>query len=200
MTRLDELLYEMIRYDDRDVKRIQHFLKVHEFARLIGLEEKLDPYTQEILEAAAIVHDIGIHKAEEKYGRNTGKYQELEGPGEARTMLTALSWPEEVIDRVCYLVGHHHTYDNIDGMDYQILVEADFLVNLFEDGATPDTQKSVFARNFRTEGGKSLFGLMFESGEEKTGENTCHCRETFGGTRHRSCLKMQPFRKRMSGR
>ena len=47
MTRLDELLYEMIRYDDRDVKRIQHFLKVHEFARLIGLEEKLDPYTQE---------------------------------------------------------------------------------------------------------------------------------------------------------
>ena len=166
MTRLDELLYEMIRYDDRDVKRIQHFLKVHEFARLIGLEEKLDPYTQEILEAAAIVHDIGIHKAEEKYGRNTGKYQELEGPGEARTMLTALSWPEEVIDRVCYLVGHHHTYDNIDGMDYQILVEADFLVNLFEDGATPDTQKGVFARNFRTEGGKRLFGLMFESGEE----------------------------------
>ena len=166
MTRLDELLYEMIRYYDRDVKRNYHFLKVHEFSRLIGLEEKLDPYTQEILEAAAIVHDIGIHKAEEKYGRNTGKYQELEGPGEARTMLTALSWPLEVIDRVCYLVGHHHTYDNIAGMDYQILVEADFLVNLFEDGATPDPQPSVFARHFRTEGGKRLFGLMFESGEE----------------------------------
>ena len=166
MTRLDELLYEMTRYDDKDVKRIQHFLKVHEFARLIGLAENLDPYTQEVLEAAAIVHDIGIHKAEEKYGRNTGKYQEMEGPGEARTMLTALSWPLEVIDRVCYLVGHHHTYDNIDGLDYQILVEADFLVNLFEDGSTPDTQKSVFERIFRTEGGKRLFRLMFESGEE----------------------------------
>ena len=98
MTRLDELLYEMTRYDDKDVRRIQHFLKVHEFARLIGLAENLDPYTQEVLEAAAIVHDIGIHKAEEKYGRNTGKYQEMEGPGEARTMLTALSWPQEVID------------------------------------------------------------------------------------------------------
>ena len=109
MTRLDELLYEMTRYDDKDVKRIQHFLKVHEFARLIGLAENLDPYTQEVLEAAAIVHDIGIHKAEEKYGRNTGKYQEMEGPGEARTMLTALSWPQEVIDRVCYLVGHQWT-------------------------------------------------------------------------------------------
>ena len=152
MTRLDELLYEMTRYDDKDVRRIQHFLKVHEFARLIGLAENLDPYTQEVLEAAAIVHDIGIHKAEEKYGRN---------------MLTALSWPQEVIDRVCYLVGHHHTYDNIDGMDYQILVEADFLVNLFEDGSTPDMQKNVFIRNFRTEGGKRLFRLMFESGENE---------------------------------
>mgnify|MGYP000278939401 CR=1 FL=1 len=160
MTRLDELLYEMTRYDDKDVRRIQHFLKVHEFARLIGLAENLDPYTQEVLEAAAIVHDIGIHKAEEKYGRNTGKYQEMEGPGEARTMLTALSWPQEVIDRVCYLVGHHHTYDNIDGM-------ADFLVNLFEDGSTPDMQKNVFIRNFRTEGGKRLFRLMFESGENE---------------------------------
>ena len=167
MTRLDELLYEMTRYDDKDVRRIQHFLKVHEFARLIGLAENLDPYTQEVLEAAAIVHDIGIHKAEEKYGRNTGKYQEMEGPGEARTMLTALSWPPEVIDRVCYLVGHHHTYDNIDGMDYQILVEADFLVNLFEDGSTSDMQKNVFIRNFRTSGGKRLFRLMFESGENE---------------------------------
>ena len=92
---------------------------------------------------------------------------EMEGPGEARTMLTALSWPQEVIDRVCYLVGHHHTYDNIDGMDYQILVEADFLVNLFEDGSTPDMQKNVFIRNFRTEGGKRLFRLMFESGENE---------------------------------
>lgn len=38
-----------------------------------------------------------------------------------------------LIDRICYLIGHHHTYDNIEGLDYQILVEADFLVNLYED-------------------------------------------------------------------
>ena len=164
--RIEKLLTAMMEYDHGDVPRIQHFVKVYEFARMIGLMEGLDAKTQFALESAAVVHDIGIHISEQKYGSSSGKYQELEGPGEARTMLTALSWPEEVIDRVCYLVGHHHTYDNIDGMDYQILVEADFLVNLFEDGATPDTQKSVFARNFRTEGGKRLFGLMFESGEE----------------------------------
>mgnify|MGYP000340972515 FL=1 len=33
-------------------------------------------------------------------------------------------------ERVAYLIGHHHTYDKIEGMDYQILVEADFLVNI----------------------------------------------------------------------
>ena len=35
-----------------------------------------------------------------------------------------------VTERVAYLIGHHHTYDKIEGMDYQILVEADFLVNI----------------------------------------------------------------------
>ena len=164
--RIEKLLTAMMEYDHGDVPRIQHFVKVYEFARMIGLMEGLDLKTQFTLESAAVVHDIGIHISEQKYGSSSGKYQELEGPGEARTMLTALSWPLEVIDRVCYLVGHHHTYDNIDGMDYQILVEADFLVNLFEDGSTPDTQKSVFERIFRTEGGKRLFRLMFESGEE----------------------------------
>lgn len=161
MNKMDQLLIAMMEYDKPDAKRIQHFVKVYEFARLIGLMEGLDEMTQEILEAAAIVHDIGIHKAEEKYGRNTGKYQEMEGPGEARTLLSSLGWPEDVIERVSYLVGHHHTYTSIDGLDYQILVEADFLVNLFEGDAALEEKQSVYDRMFQTEGGKKLFKTMF---------------------------------------
>lgn len=167
MKKMDELLCAMIEYDKKDARRIQHFVKVHEFARLIGLSEGLDEKTQEILEAASIVHDIGIHKAEEKYGRNTGKYQELEGPGEAETLLLSLGWPQEVIARVSYLVGHHHTYSAIDGVDYQILVEADFLVNFYEEGAMPAIRQDVYNRIFRTEGGKRLYQLMFSDGEDK---------------------------------
>lgn len=85
-----------------------------------------------ILEAAAYVHDIGIKVAEEKYGRCTGKLQEQEGPAVAREMLEKLGFEEKVPERVCYLVGHHHTYTDMDEMDYQILVEADFLVNLYK--------------------------------------------------------------------
>lgn len=161
MNKMDQLLIAMMEYDKPDAKRIQHFVKVYEFARLIGLMEGLDEKTQEILEAAAIVHDIGIHKAEEKYGRNTGKYQEMEGPGEARTLLSSLGWPEDVTERVSYLVGHHHTYTSIDGLDYQILVEADFLVNLFEGDAALEEKQSVYERMFQTEGGKKLFKTMF---------------------------------------
>ena len=54
------LLKEMIRYYARDPKRIQHFIKVHDFAGMIGKLEGLEDDEQNILEIAAIVHDIGI--------------------------------------------------------------------------------------------------------------------------------------------
>ena len=45
---MDQLLLKMMEYDKQNAKRIQHFIKVHEFARLIGKIEWLDEGTQEI--------------------------------------------------------------------------------------------------------------------------------------------------------
>ena len=87
---LDSLAAEMIRFDSGDPKRIQHLIKVHSFARLIGIGEGLDDKTQMTLEAAAYVHDIGIIPAEIKYGRCDGKIQEQEGPEHARAMLSLI--------------------------------------------------------------------------------------------------------------
>ena len=84
---LARLMRAMIDYDCGDVPRIQHFVKVHNFAATIGLLERLDEATQFILEAAAILHDIGIHPAEAKYGNCNGKAQEELGPDEARRVL-----------------------------------------------------------------------------------------------------------------
>ena len=146
----------MIQYDAGDPMRIHHFLKVHAFARLIGLAERLPPRTQLLLETAALVHDIGIHKAEETYGSSAGKYQEELGPAEAETLLAGLDCPREMAGRISYLVGHHHTYAHMDGLDYQILVESDFLVNLYEDQLPPAAQKHAYETIFRTETGKRL--------------------------------------------
>lgn len=158
---LEQLILEMIQYYTKDPKRIQHFMKVHNFARTIGRLEGLDNQTLFVLETAAIVHDIGIKISEEKYGSCEGKLQEQEGPAVAEPMLKRLGFDEEVIDRVCYLIGHHHTYDNIDGVDYQILVEADFLVNLYEDAASMEAVEHAYQKIFRTESGKRICREMF---------------------------------------
>ena len=170
---LDELFLQMIAFFSGDPKRIQHFMKVHSFARIIGTKEGLDETSLFILEAAAYTHDIGIRPAEEKYGRCDGKLQEQEGPAVARGMLMRLGFAENVIERVCYLIGHHHTYTGIEGRDYQILVEADFLVNLYEDGRTdgdggfvPDKAavETAYQRIFATETGKWICQSMFALG------------------------------------
>lgn len=155
------LITEMMKYYTGDPKRIQHFIKVHQFAKMIGEMEGLPEEEQHILETAAIVHDIGIKPAEEKYGSCGGKLQEQEGPAVAEEMLQRLDYGPEVIHRVCYLVGHHHTYDQIDGSDYRILVEADFLVNLYEDGVSKDAVKNAYDKIFQTETGRRMCSLMF---------------------------------------
>ncbi|MCH3973265.1 MAG: phosphohydrolase [Oscillospiraceae bacterium] len=159
---IDRLLLEMVDYDSGDAKRIQHFIKVHSFAKLIGETEHLPQNTQFCLEAAAVVHDIGIHEAERKNGGQCGgALQEKEGPPLARAMLQKLAFPPEVTDRVCYLVGHHHTYSAIDALDYRILVEADFLVNLYEDTTSREAAFSAYQRIFRTTTGRLLCRQMF---------------------------------------
>ncbi len=159
--RLDLLLGEMIAHNAGDPRRIQHFVKVHTFARWIALREGLAGEALETLEAAAYVHDIGIRLAEERYGYSNGKLQEELGPAAAEAMLSRLGFPEEMTRRVSWLVGHHHTYDDIRGMDYQILVEADFLVNLFEDDASRETVEKVREKIFCTAAGRELCGTMF---------------------------------------
>ena len=104
-----KLIEKMMEYYAGDPKRVQHFLKVYEFAKLIGESEELEPEKLHILRTAAIVHDIGIKISEKKYGSSGGKYQEKEGPAVAEPMLCALGYDEAVIDRVLFLIAHHHT-------------------------------------------------------------------------------------------
>ena len=115
-----------------------------------------------VLEIAAVVHDIGIKPSLEKYG-NARAAIRTGGPPIAEQLLASLGWEPGVIDRVCYLVGRHHTYDDVDGVDYRILVEADFLVNIFESGMGPEEIKDIRRRIFRTEGGREIFDRLYVS-------------------------------------
>jgi len=161
------LMEAMTAYDRGEPGRIQHFVKVYGLASTIGMLEGLDQEEQFVLETAAIVHDIGIKISKEKYGNSNGKNQELEGPAEADKMLRELGgYTEAQIERVKYLIAHHHTYNDIGGMDYQILVEADFLVNLYENESRYSTIMETRERIFRTGAGKRLLDDMFAGAYE----------------------------------
>lgn len=158
----DELFKETIKYFDGDIKRIQHFTKVNSYAALIGRLENLSEREQFILEAAAIVHDIGIKNAEKKYGDCNGKLQEIEGPPVAEKLLKSLDFDNEAIQRICFLVGNHHTYKNIDSIDFQILAEADLIVNFCEENTDESGIKSALESVFKTTSGVSLCRAMFK--------------------------------------
>lgn len=160
---IEDVITEMIRYNAGDPFRVQHALKVYAFAQAIAKREKLGEKQRAVLEAAAVLHDIGIHNSEVKYGSCSGKQQEAEGPGVARRILLRLGAASEFTDRVCFLVGHHHTYSPIDGPDHQILVEADFLVNLFEGGLGEREAHTVAEKYFRTEAGKEYLANLYFS-------------------------------------
>ena len=158
---IQQILLQMIQYDAGDAKRIQHFIKVYSFAHTIGLQEKLSVKELFVLDIASILHDIGIHEAEKKYSSCSGKYQEELGPGEAKKILLNFSLSQAIVDRVCFLIAHHHTYNAVDGLDYQILVEADFLVNAFEDNMSKDTILSEKEKVFKTKSGIQILNTMF---------------------------------------
>ena len=158
---INKLHLAMIELYSNDAKRIQHFCKVHSYAKLIAETENVDKKCLFIIETAALTHDIGIHVCEEKYGNCNGKLQEQEGPALAEELLTKIEITKGVIRRVKYLIAHHHTYDNIDGIDYQILVEADFLVNFLEDNVPKENIRKVYETIFKTETGKQMCEEMF---------------------------------------
>ncbi len=159
--RLAKLYLKMWEWDAGDAQLIQHFAKVHSFARLIGTCEGLDEETLYQLETETLLHDIGIIPARKAFGDGHGKNQEKVSDPLVRQMLGDLGFDPEIIERAAYVVSHHHTYTDIDGMDYQILVEADFLVNLFEENEPREAVEAAARKIFRTETGKKLLEQMF---------------------------------------
>lgn len=157
----EKVFMAMVAFDKGDPKRVQHFTKVYAYAHLIGMVEGLGEKELEILDLAALVHDIGIIPAEKKYGYNNGKLQEEMGPEYARKLLAEAGVEEAAIQRVEFLVGHHHTYKGVEGLDWQILLEADFLVNAYESELTKAAIEEGVKRFFRTKTGISLCVDMF---------------------------------------
>ena len=64
-------------------------------------------------------------------------------------------------ERVAYLVGHHHSPEQIDGIDYQILIEADYIVNASESGYSQQAIRSFMEHTMKTAAGIRLIKTVF---------------------------------------
>lgn len=151
-----QIMKIMILQSKGDLHDIDHFLRVWAYAKTIGEREGLPNDTQFILEAAAITHDIACPLCREKYGNTNGKHQEAEGAVLVSSFLNDMKMTKEQIERVVYLVGHHHTFDPIDGIDHQILIEADYIANATENGYSRQNVENFLERIMKTESGKRI--------------------------------------------
>ncbi len=158
----EKAVEKMIDFYNGSLHDINHFLKVLSFARTIGILEQLEEKTQQTLELAAVVHDIACPLCRAKYGNADGAHQEAEGPALAAEFYQEMNLPPEQLERICYLVGHHHTCTNVDGIDYQILLEADFLVNADEADEPPEAIAAYRDHVFHTETGIRLLHSIYK--------------------------------------
>lgn len=151
-----QLTKKMIEYSKGNIHDIEHFLLVWSYAKTIGELEGIDKETQYIIETAALTHDIACPLCREKYGEASGGLQELEGPALVKAFLADSGLTETQIERVAFLVGHHHTLKQVESVDYQILIEADYIANASENGFGRENIESFMRKFMKTKAGIRL--------------------------------------------
>lgn len=158
---ISQMMLKMIAFSEGNLHDIDHLIRVWTYAKTIGEMEQLDSDTQYILEAAAIIHDIACPLCREKYGNTNGKLQESEGIPMARAFFAGTNLTAQQIERIAFLVGHHHTFTEIDGLDYQILLEADYIANASENSYCKDNIRNFTETMMRTGSGRELAKQLF---------------------------------------
>ncbi|MCM8797762.1 MAG: HD domain-containing protein [Candidatus Omnitrophica bacterium] len=162
ITMKQNLLKELEIYFGNDKKRINHARKVMYFAeKLLRLEEG----DWHIVIPAAILHDVGIKIAEEKYGSSAGYLQEKEGPAVANGILLKLGVKKEDIDEINEIIANHHSPGKVDTRNFKILYDADWLVNLKDEVDTKDKikLKEIIDKVFLTKTAKALAEKIYLS-------------------------------------
>lgn len=153
----DRVAVEVKRHFGHDFKRIGHAAKVARYAEQIVNKEKGDPA---VVLCAAYLHDIGIPESERKNKTTAAMHHEEEGPPIAREILTELGAGDELTDEVCDIISHHHHPRTKETLNFKILYDADFIVNLEQRQKEKETERQrlskIIEKTFLTDIGKRL--------------------------------------------
>jgi HD superfamily phosphodiesterase len=138
----DRVAIEMKRYFKSDFKRIGHASRVARYAEKIG---KFEGGNLAVILPAAYLHDIGILEAEKKHGSTAAKYQEMEGPAIAKSILIKSGAQEALIEEICDIVGHHHHPRADDTTNFKAVYDADLIENLDEKQKETQVDKDTLS-------------------------------------------------------
>ncbi len=158
---IDDIMLKMIAFSASNLHDIEHFIKVYAYAKTIGSKELADKMKLEVLETAAILHDIACPLCRAKYGSTAGHMQEFEGADLSKSFLAEFALADEIVEQIVWLVAHHHTYSDIKTLEHQILLEADFLVNACESSYKKEQIMNAREGFFRTKTGIRLLDEIY---------------------------------------
>lgn len=156
-----EAAKKMTAFYDGNIKDIEHFIKVWTYATMIADSEPCSEAEKRIIGLASVTHDIACPLCRIKYGNTNGKHQEEESEPLLREFFSGTDVIGNELERIIYLVTHHHTYSPIVGIDHQILLEADYLVNAAEKKLPKSNIENFRQKVMKTPTGINLLDNIF---------------------------------------
>ncbi len=153
MPELSALISLLVQHNSGEPEKINHIMKVCGFARAIAREEGLSESTILTVEIAAAVCNIADN------GTESAMVSDM--------LLLNLGYERNFIEKVHDLVLKNASYDDITGIDYQILAEANFLVSAFENRLDKESITEVLNTVFKTKCGKQYLCDMYGVSQEE---------------------------------
>lgn len=167
-----KLLKDVLLYENGHIRRTKHILMVHSLVKSIGSEEGLTLEQLKIVQSAAILHDIAIKRCKRKYNDASIEKQQIECIPIAKKFLNGCNYVPSYTDRILELIYYHHDYSVSRGIEHQVLVEADLIVNCLENRNHKETASQV-AIHFHTKTGKELLNKLLENKDIFDFSNLC---------------------------
>lgn len=150
------LLFQVLCYEEGHIRRTQHILKVYALVKMMGELKGLSLEQRQILQAASILHDIGIKYCKENFDGDASISRQKEVACTlVSNFLLSSQYPRDYIPETTKLVEEHHNYGSKNNTLLQILIEADLLINYFEENTNLE-YVNFMQSFFQTNTGKEL--------------------------------------------
>lgn len=169
---VSEILHNMLLRPDLSMHDINHLLKVYAYTSCLAQAESLSQRDQNAAKIAAIVHDIACPLCRQKFGKAIWTQQEYYGGLLVRQFFVETDIDQDLLEDIVYMVEHHHTLTAVNSLPFQILVEADFLVNADEHPYSQAQCQVAENAVFKTVTGKALLHGIYLRNTNPKSSNT----------------------------